>query len=155
MITTTLNIKQSQYAYYNTNFEQNSCDCGESTLMSAMLGIPLPCSHLYSKGKTFPNLQQPKLNMVNLFKSELFFEYTELPSKKIEVNADYYDRVRKYVYKTIKRYSHNQNKKKIQDFVNEKLPFVNEPTEFVLGYPVEIFSLIDEGISLFYHKRNK
>lgn len=38
--------------------------------------------------------------MVNWFKNELFFEYTVIPSLRIEVNADYYERVRKYVYKT-------------------------------------------------------
>lgn len=68
--------------------------------MYAMLCVHLPCSHLYSNRKTFPNLRPPKLNMVNWFKNELFFEYTVLPSLRIEVNADYYERVRKYVYKT-------------------------------------------------------
>lgn len=148
-------IMQSQIRYYNTDLLHMKCDCGESAIMSSMLNARLPCSHLYSKGMTFPILNPPKLDMVNLFKGELFFEYSIIESKKVVITFDYYDKIRRYVYKMIKRYSHNKNKQKITNFVNEKLPFTKEPDKFLLGYPVEVFSVIDEGISYFYVSKTK
>lgn len=146
---------QSQIRYYITDLFHMKCDCGESAIMSSILNARLPCSHLYSKGMTFPILNPPKLDMVNLFKGELFFEYSIIESKKVVITFDYYDKIRRYVYKMIKRYSHNKNKQKITNFVNEKLPFTKEPDKFILGYPVEVFSVIDEGISYFYVSKTK
>lgn len=103
---------QSQIRFYNTDLSHMKCDCGESAIISSMLNARLLCSHLYSKGMTFPILNTPKLDMVNLFKGELFFEYSIIESKKVVITFDYYDKIRRYVYKMIKRYSHNKKKKK-------------------------------------------
>ena len=45
----------------------------------------------------------------------------------------------------IKCYSKNNDKEKIKQIVNQKLPFDKTPTKYVLGYPAELFTVIDEG----------
>lgn len=49
----------------------------------------------------------------------------------------------------IKRYSKSNDKEKIKKFVNQILPFDETPTKYVLGYPAEIITVIDEGIRSF------
>lgn len=55
----------------------------------------------------------------------------------------------------IKHYSHRKKKDKneIDTFVRQKLKFDPLPEKFALGYPVEVFEVIDEGISKFYKKK--
>ena len=38
--------------------------------------------------------------------------------------------------------------KRWYEFGNKKLPFTSKPSKFILGYPTEIFDLIDEGIRI-------
>lgn len=121
--------------------------------MSSMLWTQLPCSHLYYFDHRFPELQPPKLQFINVTKGDLIFEYKIFKLEKKEITVDYYSKVRNYVYKTIKPYSHSKEKKQIQVFVENKLPFAQVPNDFVLGYPAEIYKVIDEGISNFKNKK--
>lgn len=36
------------------------------------------------------------------------------------------------------------------DYINKRLLFETEPSKFVLGYPIEVFDVIDEGIRHFH-----
>ncbi len=134
---------------YKTDINEKVCHCGQSNLMSSMMDIHLPCSHLYYLGEKFPSIVTPVIGFKNTFLGELVFEYNINTKHKIQINVDYYSRIRTYVYKMIKRYSKNNDKEKIKKFVNQKLPFDETPTKFVLGYPAEIFTVIDEGIRSF------
>ena len=61
--------------------------------------------------------------------------------------------MREYAVKIIKKYSHCKNKQNgVTLFVEEQLKFEETPSEFALGYPVEVFKVIDEGIVRFYKK---
>lgn len=68
---------------------------------------------------------------------------------------DYQEKIRRHAYKIIKKYNRNPNKKTINDFVNENLSFQKEPSEFVLGYIIEVFEAIDKGISIYYKAKSQ
>ena len=146
-------IMRAEIQNYSTNPDTDECQCGEAKLMSAMLGHKLPCSHLYFLKKTFPDLHAPSLELVNSTNGELFFEHKITETKKITLDLDYFEKIRRHAYKMIKKYSHNQNKKEITNFVNEELKFDQAPTEFILGYPSEMFELIDKGIMKYYKEK--
>ena len=147
-------IIRSEIQHYSTNLETNECQCGESKLMSAMLGINLPCSHLYFLKNEFPEVHAPPLQLINSTNGELFFEHDITETKKITLNLDYFEKIRRHAYKMIKKYSHNQNKKEITSFVNDNLKFDQTPSEFILGYPIEIFEVIDKGILKFFKEKS-
>ena len=139
----------SMIEQYEPDLENNKCKCGQAELFSAMINKKLPCIHLYYLEKKFPLVDPPSLNIVDSFYGEMTFEYHIQQSEKIETNSDYYDNIRVYVVKKIKRNSHSQEKDEIIAFVKKELPFNETPKEFVLGYPSEIFQVIDKGIVKF------
>ena len=145
----------AQIKYYHTVKETMSCDCGEARLMSEMLKTTLPCSHLFSLGVPFPEIQPPKIERFNRTGGELFVEYKFIKSEEVKIDHDYYIGIRNHVYKQIKRFSHNKDKDKIMEFVNHNLPFKETIQEFILGYPAETFSVIDKGIAFFYKEKKK
>ena len=128
-------VKQSMIKHYETSFESQTCKYSESRLISQMMDTTIPCSHLYSLGVEFPKITPPKPVFHNITNGDLIYEYNINNSPQITINSDYLTKVRRYVYK---------------DFVNKKLQFEETPTEFVLGYPAEVFQIIDEGIISFY-----
>ncbi|KAK8897476.1 hypothetical protein M9Y10_015429 [Tritrichomonas musculus] len=135
--------------HYNTDLTHLTCQCGEAILLSSMLEVKLPCSHLIYLGASFPEIEVQNLDMNNSTKGELVIEYNYVESNNVELNNDYSAKIRKYAYKIIKRYSYCQEKEKIAAFVDEKLVFDEDPTKFVLGYPIKVFDVIDQGILLF------
>ena len=52
--------------------------------------------------------------------------------------------------KNIKKNSHFKNKEEIQKYVDEN--FHPEYKEFALGYPIEFFTVISNGIEYFSNK---
>lgn len=143
------NIMKQMIKYYKTDIAHLTCQCGEAVLLSSMLSIQLPCSHLIFLGASFPEIEVQDLDMNNSTKGELIIEHNYVKSEKVELNNDYFANIRKYAYKIIKRYTHCQAKEKIAAYVDEKLIFDEDPTKFVLGYPIKVFDVIDQGILLF------
>lgn len=135
---------------YETNMNENSCNCGDSLLISSMIGVQLPCSHLHYLGIDFPKVTPPKISMINQTNGELIIEYDFKTSENVQTNSSYYTKMHKYVISTIKMYSHSKKANAIKKFVLDKLPFDKVPEKFVLGYPIEVFSAIDQGVLRFY-----
>lgn len=140
---------ESMIDYYSIVHISGSCECGETNLLSSMLQISLPCSHLRFCGIDFPHIDVPEIYLTNESNQELLFEYDILNSELIQADHDYFSSIRKFVSRIIKRYSYCQKKEQIIKYVEDKLPFVEYPKKFVLGYPSEIFHVIDEGIKHF------
>ena len=143
-------VMRSMIQKYSTNLNTNECKCRESKLMSAMLGIKIPCSHLYFLKNEFPVIAPPPLKITNSTNGAIIFEHEIIETQKVTINLDYFEKIRRHSYKMIKKYSHNKEKKAIADFVNDKLSFEKEPSDFILGYPIEMFEVIDKGILKFY-----
>ena len=141
-------IMRSMINHYQTDINTTSCLCGESILISSMLGVNLPCSHLFFLGMEFPKLEAPNLNLddIDINTRKLIYKWDFVDSHKVETNDDYFQKVRQYTSKVIRRYSHHNKKEDVEQFVLQKLPFTDIPTSFILGYPKEIFSVIHEGI---------
>ena len=110
-------VMNSMIEQYEPDLENNKCKCGQAELFSAMINKKLPCIHLYYLEKKFPLVDPPSLNIVDSFYGEMTFEYHIQQSEKIETNSDYYDNIRAYVVKKIKRNSHSQEKDEIIAFV--------------------------------------
>lgn len=142
-------IMRKSIIHYQTDIDTQSCLCGESILISAMLGVNLPCSHLLFLGMDFPKLEPIKLNVNDIILDKLKFDYDIIDSHQIETNYDYFEKVRKYASKVIRRYSHHNKKEDVERYVLQKLPFTVIPIKFVLGYPIEIFQVINDGILQF------
>ncbi|KAK8888504.1 hypothetical protein M9Y10_039583 [Tritrichomonas musculus] len=83
-------VMNAQIKYYHTVKETMSCDCGEARLMSEMLKTTLPCSHLFSLGVPFPEIQPPKIERINQTGGELFVEYRFIKSEEVKIDHDYY-----------------------------------------------------------------
>lgn len=56
---------------------------------------------------------------------------------------DNYSQMKKYASKMIQKYTYRK-KEDCFDYINKKLLFETEPSKFVLGYPIEVFDVIDE-----------
>lgn len=91
--------------------------CGESDLISSMLEIDLPCSHLFYLGMQFPKIEPPQINLENITKGELFIEFNFVQSQSVLISNDYYNSIRKYVTKIIKRFTHYKLKDEIVEYV--------------------------------------
>lgn len=88
--------------------------------------------------------------MINQTNGELIIEYDFKTSENVQTNSSYYTKMHKYVISTIKMYSHSKKANAIKKFVLDKLPFDKVPEKFVLGYPIEVFSAIDQGVLRFF-----
>ena len=107
---------------YKTDINEKVCHCGQSILMSSMMDIHLPCSHLYYLGEKFPSIVTPVIGFKNNFLGELVFEYNINTKHKIQIDVDYYSRIRTYVYKMINGYSKDKDIEKIKKFVKSIIP---------------------------------
>ena len=143
------NIMEKMIHYYKTDLKTYSCNCGETTLLSSMIQESLPCSHLHYMGVQFPDIAAPNIMISNSTRGELIVEYNFVKSEKIITDDDYYSRIRKYASKVIQKYTHRKKEDCIE-YVNRKLQFKTEPSKFILGYPIEVFDVIDEGIRHFH-----
>lgn len=123
----------AQVKQYETNLDSQFCQCGEAVLISEMVEKQFPCTHLHYLGMDFPNVDPPLVELTNVTQGELIIEYDYLASKKIETNIDYYSKLQEYVIKTIKRYSHNNEKEEIKKFVLERLSFTSPPEQICHG----------------------
>lgn len=138
---------------YETKIDDQTCKCGESILISSTLDAHIPCSHLYHLGDKFPDIDPPEITLKNTFQDHLVFEYDINTIAQVHIDMDYYTKIRNYAYRTIKRYSHSKSKNEINEFVQSRLKFDENPEKFILGNPAKVFSVIDEGIRFFYRAK--
>ena len=148
-------ILDSMVKYYKTNIDNCSCSCGETSIFSSMLDINLPCSHLHYLKVPFPDVKPPKIEIKNITNGVFIEEYVFESSCSIQLNLDYFSKIYEYAYQMIKHYSHRKKrtKLKLMPLLKKKLTFDQSPEKFALGYPVEVFEVIDEGISKFYKSK--
>lgn len=92
--------------HYNNDYISKNCECGETNLLSSMLQISLPCSHLRFRGIDFPYIDVPEIDLTNESNQEQLFEYEILNSELIQADHNYFSSIRKHVSLIIKRYSH-------------------------------------------------
>lgn len=139
---------------YETDLSNESSNCVESVLISFMLGINMQYSHLFFQGMTFPKIE-PQINMENATKGELFIEFNFIQSQVVPISDNFYTSIRKYVTKIVKRYSHYKKKEEIAEYVEQKVPIREVPRRLVLGYPINIFPVIDDGIQYFLDQKKE
>ena len=87
-------IMTSAIQHYETDPEKQICKCGESILISSEMDVHIPCSHLLHFGIEFPEIEAPKLKYKNTFQGELIFEYNINSTPKIQIDTDYFVRIK-------------------------------------------------------------
>ena len=128
--------------FYKTKL--HSCNCGETVLYSNMFKCDIPCSHRLYLGAQFPEIPDINFDFQNQF-NELILDIQddEKATKKIE-----YDAIKEIGVKNIKKFSHVKKKKKeIEQYFDEN--YKPKYQEFALGYPIELFTVISNGIEQF------
>lgn len=107
---------------YKTDINGKVCHCGQSNLISSMIDIHFLCQHLNYSGEKFHSILTPVIDLKNSFLGELVFEYNINTKHKIQIDVDYYSRIRTYVYKMINGYSKDNDIEKIKKFVKSIIP---------------------------------
>lgn len=130
--------------FYNST--ENSCECGENDLYSAMFRLNIPCSHMIHLGAEFEKLDEVEINFENQF-DELILDILPDETEKQSVQIDF---LKKIAVKNIKRFSHSKQKEQIEKYFDDH--FNSEFKIFVLGYPIEFFTIVSEGIQFFSSK---
>ena len=128
--------------FYNSNLE--SCDCGETVLQSNMFKCDIPCSHRIHLGAQFPSIDDIDFQIENQF-NELIIDIQE--DKKTIKNIEH-NSIKAMAVRSIKKFAHVKKKKKeIEKFFDDN--YKPEYKEFALGYPIELFVVISNGIDAF------
>ena len=135
--------------FYSTTIDH--CNCGDNKLVSAIMGIDIPCAHRCSLGATFP--QCPKLGLpLNRQWSTLVVEFNKLPANQ---NVNPYDEgkgPKMYAVNIIRRYSGYSKKEDIEKYVEDNY-IGDDLTFFISGKEVTLMQLIYRGIREFTQKR--
>ena len=134
----------AEMRFYKTT--KDTCKCGETSLLSSMLNIDIPCSHRIHFGAQFPELPKIDLKLVPCTK-ECVFKYSIINRDPPNSDANHINWLKNNAITAIKRYSHYKHKSEISKFVDEKFTIGEE---FVNGKPVEYYSLVNDGILHFY-----
>lgn len=141
----------AQKKFYDTTIDH--CNCSDNKLVSKMMKIDIPCHHRLSSGATFPECPIFRLSLEDEFDflDDSIKPFTE--EEELNETEEFY-RNKQYAIKLIKRYSHFKDTEKIEQFVNFSCCSEND-SAFILGKPVSLIQLIDEGISYFTDMRDK
>ena len=145
-------VMLNQKDFYNSNID--NCFCGENLLASTLMQTDLPCCHRIDCGATFFECPYFKLNL------EEEFDHLEYKIQPIDIeddalkDLDEYYNDKEHAIRIIKRYSHFKDNDKIRQFVDHSYCSAND-NFFILGKPVSLISLINEGISYFTDLREK
>lgn len=141
-------IKES--AQYNSTKEK--CDCGETVLLSAMMRVKLPCSHMIFKGAKFPEIPNINLQLENNF-NKFVVEYEErkrtTEKKKIDLN----DFFKQKASATIRKFTSCKKLKVIEPIIK---PFaVSDETTFASKMPLSYYSEVSNGIHKLHDYKKK
>ncbi|KAK8884525.1 hypothetical protein M9Y10_043639, partial [Tritrichomonas musculus] len=130
--------------YYNAT--QHSCECGENNLYSAMFRLNIPCSHMVHLGAEFEKLEEIEIDLKSQF-DELI---PDIIPDETENNFTHVGILKTIAIKNIKRFSHSKQKDEIAKYFDDH--FHSEFKKFALGYPIEFFTVVSEGIEFFSSK---
>lgn len=145
-----LHQMDAQIRFYSTTKE--SCECGDTSLESAMFRCDIPCCHQFHLVQSFPSLPEFIQLKIDGSIDKLDFEYE---GKNVTVHSILADEEEKHVFQavqTIKRFSHYKNKNEIIEFVRNTIEHTNE---FVFGQSLGLLKTICAGIRFFGEKRKK
>ena len=144
-----VNLLNKQKEFYHTDV--GSCQCGETKLISKMMRVEVPCSHIFSLTGKFEEL--PENIKLAISKDgnglRLNCEFVEIPDSITD--SDIEKRLQNKAVKTIRRYSHFKQDKVIQDEVSGLR--VND--EFANGMPSSYHEAVSAGISRYFVRKNK
>ena len=136
---------------YETTID--TCNCGETKLLSAMMMVDIPCSHRYSKGAAFPSkpidLKLKYKNNFQKFVTDFVIEegHTE---KRDFTYADY---INEKAAKTVRKFSKEKKLKKIIKAIPKIT--IDDETQFANGKPLGFHKSVSSGIHLFHKKNEK
>ena len=134
---------QEELQFYKST--KDTCACGETALLSSILGVDIPCSHRVHLGAHFTELSRIDLKLVPCT-NECVFKYTVVNREPPNTDADHINCLKNSAICAIRRYSHFKHKSTISKFVEDNF---NSGAEFVNGKPLEYYSLVNEGIIYF------
>ncbi len=142
-------IMDKQKEFYHTNLV--SCECGETKLISRMMRIEIPCSHIYSMKKKFEEIPENIKLVISKDDNGLYLNYevTEIPD--VFADSDITKKLQNKAVKTIRRFSHFKQDKVIQEEVSRLQ--INE--EFANGVPTSYHEFVAAGISKHFIRKNK
>ena len=142
-------IMDKQKEFYHTNLD--SCECGETKLISRMMRIEIPCSHIYSMKKKFEEIPENIKLVISKDDNGLYLNYevTEIPD--VFADSDITKKLQNKAVKTIRRFSHFKQDKVIQEEVSRLQ--INE--EFANGVPTSYHEFVAAGISKHFIRKNK
>ena len=138
-----VNIMKEQIKFYESTID--SCKCGETLLESSLYRINIPCSHMVYLGASFPSIPDVCLN-IHTEQTKCSFEYTVINRTNETPAHDSTYGIKNQIVKNIRRYSHFKKKPLIEEYVMEHF---NIRGDFVLGKPIEYFTITYEGIMHF------
>ena len=128
-----------QCVYYNTTNE--TCECGETALTSRMFRLTIPCSHIYSKTKTFPEPPNLKLKLTkNIEGLKLIKEIVDKTEPPAELTQG--EKLKLKAVKTIRRFSHFKN----EEVIGKDVSSLEINDEFAGVYPTNYFRTVSDGI---------
>lgn len=139
-------IVEKEIKQYNTSIE--SCECGETTLLSSMLLIDLPCSHRMMLGARFPDIPEKiNLTLFNNFKN-LVVNYKTVDRAPDDKNADINSIVKSMAAKNVRKFSKFKKFAVIEKSI-DPIDIANE-TAFANGMPLCFYKNISQGIHKFH-----
>ena len=139
-----------QLGFYATTVDK--CSCGDNKLISAILGVDIPCCHRIALGAVFPLCPKLDISLSNQW-NELVYDFNELPPIIEVQKSDADDMVKKYVVNTIRRYSCYSKRDEIEKYVNERYNPEQDDDIFIDGREASLIPLIYKGIEFFSNKR--
>lgn len=141
---------KNEKEFYDSRID--SCLCSDNKLVSHLMKIDLPCYHRVDCGAQFPKCPHFTLHI------DEDFDHLECKIKLINSDdesikdLDKYYSDKEYAIRIIRRYSNFKDIDKIRQFVDHSYCSAND-SFYILGKPVSLIQMINEGISYFSDMR--
>ena len=133
-------IEKEKKQYETTN---ETCKCGETKLLSAMMRVDIPCSHQINIGKQFPPCPSINLRLTNSYHG-LKIDYEEhernADSKTHQLEDILAEKAAREIRKRSKFKNKNEIKKTI-DVIN-----IDDESEYASGKPIKFYEEVTKGI---------
>ena len=142
-------LMTKQKEFYLTDVD--ACQCGETKLISKMMRVEVPCSHIFSITGKFEELPE---NIKLIISKDghglcLKCELIEIPDTLAD--SDIEKRLQNKAVKTIRRYSHFKQDKVLP----EEVAGLQVNDEFANGVPTSYHEAVAAGISRHFVRKNK
>ena len=136
--------------FYNTN--RQTCECGETKLLSRMYRVEIPCTHILSLVPFIKSLPPELTLKLTKNMNELDFTFDEVEIHKgAHIDSD--EILRRKATKIVRRFSHFKN----EGAIREELAEITTNDDFANGLPISFHVAVDNGIRKFsaMHKTGK